>query len=58
MSIELKGLDAEIFMKNLNRELSQDEIDKIREWALAPKVLKLMEKNNLVEDTYACTMVQ
>jgi predicted transcriptional regulator len=31
---ELKDVDAEIFHKNLNRELTQEEIIEIRKWAL------------------------
>jgi len=31
---ELKGVDAEIFHKNLNRKLTQEEIIEIRKWAL------------------------
>lgn len=31
---ELKDVDAEIFHKNLNRELTHEEIIEIRKWAL------------------------
>ncbi len=31
---ELKGIDVEILNKNLNHELSNDEIIEIRKWAL------------------------
>ncbi len=31
---ELKGIDAEIFHKNLNRKLTDEEIREIRKWAL------------------------
>lgn len=32
---ELKGIDAEMFLKNLDRELTDEEIRATREWALA-----------------------
>lgn len=34
---ELKGIDAEIFMYNLNRELTEEEIKAVRDWALGDK---------------------
>jgi len=33
MIFELKGIDAEIFLYNLDRELSLDEIKEVRKWA-------------------------
>lgn len=30
---ELTGIDAEIFIENLNRELTDSEIREVREWA-------------------------
>ncbi len=41
MCIRLKGIDAEIFLENLNREPTQEEIDEVRKWALAPKVKEI-----------------
>ncbi len=35
---KLKGIDAEIFLKNLNRELTEEEIRDTREWALAGSI--------------------
>lgn len=34
---ELKDVDAEIFHKNLNRELTPEEIKDVRKWALGSK---------------------
>ena len=31
---ELKGIDAEIFLENIDKELSPEEIRDVREWAL------------------------
>lgn len=31
---ELAGIDADIFIENLDRELTDDEISRVREWAL------------------------
>jgi len=31
---ELKGIDVEIFQRNLNRKLSDEEIREVRKWAL------------------------
>jgi len=33
MTFELKGIDAEIFLYNLDQELSLDEIKEVRKWA-------------------------
>lgn len=41
MCIKLKGIDAEIFEKNLNRELTEEEIREIRKWALAPELKEI-----------------
>lgn len=31
---KLKGIDAEIFLKNLERDITEDEIIAVRKWAL------------------------
>ncbi len=31
---KLKGIDAEIFLKNLEREITEEEIKAVRNWAL------------------------
>lgn len=31
---DLKGIDAEIFLENLDKEITQEEIKKVRKWAL------------------------
>lgn len=33
----LKGLDLEIFNENLNKELTQKEIDEVRKWVKGDK---------------------
>lgn len=35
---ELKGIDAEIFLKNLDRELTEEEIRTTKEWALSGSI--------------------
>lgn len=45
MCIKLKGIDAEIFQKNLERELIQKEINEVRKWAGLP-VKKLTDYFN------------
>ena len=30
----LRGIDAEIFLENIDKELTEDEIKDVREWAL------------------------
>jgi len=49
MSIKLTGMDAEIFLKNLDRELTQEEINEIRAWACAPKVKEIEAQLNIKE---------
>lgn len=46
MSIELKGRDAEIFLENLDKELTQEDINEIRAWACAPKVKEIEAQLN------------
>jgi len=36
MCIKFKGRDAEIFLENLDRELTPEEIDEVRKWAGLP----------------------
>lgn len=31
---KLKGIDAEIFLKNLERDITEEEIKAVRNWAL------------------------
>lgn len=31
---ELTGIDADIFIENLDRELTDDEISEVRKWAI------------------------
>jgi len=38
MSVELKGMDAEIFLKNLDKEITEEEIRAVRAWALPDKM--------------------
>ncbi len=45
MCIELKGIDAEIFLKNLERKPTQEEINEVRKWAGLP-VKKLTDYLN------------
>lgn len=33
MTVELKGIDADIFLENLNREMPHDEIQQVRKWS-------------------------
>lgn len=37
---ELKGVDAEVFLKNLDRELTEEEIREVRAWALPGSLKK------------------
>jgi len=34
---ELKGIDAEIFLKNLKKDITPDEIIEVRKWALGTR---------------------
>ncbi len=34
---ELKGIDAEIFLKKLEQEITTDEIVEVRKWALGTR---------------------
>jgi len=34
---ELKGIDAEIFLRKLEEDISSDEIGEVREWALGTR---------------------
>ena len=34
---ELKGVDAEIFLHKLEEDISSDEIEEVREWALGTR---------------------
>ncbi len=34
---ELKGVDAEIFLYKLEEDISSDEIEEVREWALGTR---------------------
>ena len=34
---ELKGIDAEIFLTNLEREITSDEVENVRNWALGTR---------------------
>ena len=36
---ELKGIDAEIFLENLDKEPTQEENDDVRAWALGNRSL-------------------
>ena len=45
---ELKGIDAEIFLENLEREITEEEIKAVRAWALGTKTMT--EKEELNDD--------
>ena len=49
MPIKLEGMDAEIFLKNLNRELTQEEANEVRAWACTPKVKEIEAQLNIKE---------